>query len=92
MIIVDHNDLNKYAEVLKNVEAPITERVDSLFCLRSFEQIEAVDALIEAFRIERRSDLLLHEICYCLGQMDNSPAHVAKIIEFLEAVVEGDHP
>ena len=46
MIIVDHNDLDQYASVLKDTQAPIAERVDSLFCLRSFEQLEAVDALI----------------------------------------------
>ena len=52
MIIVDHGDLGKYAGVLKNLEAPIAERVDSLFCLRSFKEVAAVDALIEAFGIE----------------------------------------
>ena len=52
MIIVDHSDLDKYATVLKDVNAPIAQRVDSLFCLRSFEQLQAVDALIEAFGIE----------------------------------------
>lgn len=67
MIIVDHNDLDKYASVLKNLEAPIAQRVDSLFCLRSFDELEAVDALIAAFAIEKHSDLLKHEICYCLG-------------------------
>ena len=52
MIIVDHNDVGKYAGVLKDLNAPIAQRVDSLFCLRSFPQIEAVDALIEAFGVE----------------------------------------
>ena len=72
------------------MKAPIAERVDALFCLRSFEQIEAVDALIEAFGVEQHSELLKHEICYCLGQMDNSPDHIAKIQKFLEYIVEGD--
>lgn len=52
MIIVDHSDLDKYARVLQDVSAPIAERVDSLFCLRSFEELKAVDALVEAFAIE----------------------------------------
>lgn len=47
--------------------APIEERVDCLFCLRSFPEIEAVDDLIKAFEIEKKSELLQHEICYCLG-------------------------
>ena len=96
MIIVDHNDLNKYATVLKNLEAPIAQRVDSLFCLRSFDELEAVDALIEAFAIEsssaQSSDLLRHEIAYCLGQMDKTPEHISKIQVFLEGIVEGDYP
>ena len=67
MIFVDHNDMNKYIENLCDEGAPIVERVDSLFCMRSFEQIEAVDGLIKAFYSEKKSELLLHEICYCLG-------------------------
>ena len=67
MIIVDHSDLEKYSTVLKDVDAPIEKRVDSLFCLRSFDELAAVDALIAAFYIEQKSDLLRHEICYCLG-------------------------
>ena len=67
MIIVEQENLGKYAQNLCNTQAPIAERVDSLFCLRSFDKIEAVDALIEAFNIEQHSELLKHEICYCLG-------------------------
>jgi hypothetical protein len=46
MIIVDHNDLSKYTDVICDPEQPIAERVDALFCIRSFPQIEAIDALI----------------------------------------------
>ena len=67
MIIVDHNDMDKYSAVLSDLKAPIAERVDSLFCLRSFSQLEAIDALIAAFEAEPNSELLKHEICYCLG-------------------------
>ena len=58
--------------------------------MRSFDKLEAVDVLIEAFNTEQNSDLLKHEICYCLGQMDKSPEHVTKIQAFLEQIVEGD--
>lgn len=34
----------------------------------------------------------MHEICYCLGQMNNTPAHVTKITEFLEMLIDGDYP
>ena len=88
MIIVDHTDLEKYSGTLKDVNAPIAQRVDSLFCLRSFDDISAVDALVEAFGIEQHSDLLRHEICYCMGQMDKTPEHIQKIQAFLERVIE----
>ena len=91
MILVDHEDLDRYAEVLCDLKAPIAERVDSLFCLRSFKQLEALDVLFKAFEIEKDSELLQHEICYCLGQMDCTDEHVAKIQTFLENIVEGDY-
>jgi hypothetical protein len=46
MIIVDHEDMNKYIDNLCDLQAPIADRVDSLFCLRSFKEIEAIDGLI----------------------------------------------
>ena len=92
MILVDQEDISKYSTTLNDVKAPIAERVDSLFCLKAFEKIDAIDALIEAFYIEKKSDLLRHEICYCLGQMDNSAEHIKKIQAFLETIVEGEYP
>lgn len=92
MIIVDTENMNKYVESLCNLEAPIVERVDSLFCLTAFDEIGAVDGMIQAFHIEKKSELLMHEICYALGQMDKSPEHVAKIISFLEMLLDQEHP
>ena len=59
--------MQKYSSTIQDVEAPIEERVDSLFCLKAFEEIEAVDALIKAFEIEQKSELLNHEIFFVLG-------------------------
>lgn len=73
MIIVDTENIQKYIESLCNVTQSVVQRVDSLFCLKSFEQIEAIDGLIKAFHSEKESELLLHEICYCMGQMNHSP-------------------
>jgi len=72
MIFVDENNMQKYVDNLCDLNAPIAERVDSLFCLRSFKELEAIDGLIKAFHTEKKSELLMHEICYCLGQMNNS--------------------
>jgi len=41
--------------------------------------------------MEPKSDLLRHEICYCLGQMNTSPEHAAKIQPFLEKILSEDH-
>jgi deoxyhypusine monooxygenase len=79
MIIIDHSKVPEYAEKLIDNKRRIPERVSSLFCLRTVASIEAIDALIQAFDNEPVSDLLRHEICYCLGQMDKSPEHVHKI-------------
>jgi len=67
MILVDSENMQQYVETLCDLNAPIAERVDSLFCLRSFKELEAVDGLIKAFHTEKKSELLMHEICYCLG-------------------------
>lgn len=41
-----------------------------MLALRSIGTNEAVEALIMAFEYEVKSDMLKHEICYSLGQMD----------------------
>lgn len=79
MIIIDHAKVPEYATTLQDTAAPIADRVSTLFCLRTVGSIESIDALIKAFYDEARSDLLRHEICYCLGQMDKSPEHIHKI-------------
>ena len=79
MITVDLENLVKYEKILSNPEEPIADRVDSLFCLKAFQEVEAIDSLVRSFHKEPKSELLKHEICYCLGQMNRSEAHVAKI-------------
>lgn len=79
MIIIDHAKVPEYAETLANIEKPIPDRTSALFCLRTVATLESIDALINAFYAEPKSDLLRHEICYCLGQMDKSPEHIEKI-------------
>ena len=66
--------------------------MSDLFCLRTVASLEAVDALIVAFDNEPKSDLLRHEICYCLGQMNESPEHADKIQAFFMRVMTEPHP
>jgi deoxyhypusine monooxygenase len=76
MITVDLEDLKKYESVLSDPSANIADRTDSLFCIKAFKEVEAVDALVRSFHAEPKSELLKHEICYCLGQMDKSEEHI----------------
>ena len=43
--------------------------------------------MIRSFQAEPKSELLKHEICYCLGQMNRSEEHVKRMQPFLEQVV-----
>lgn len=88
MITVDLEDLTKYEATLSDTKAPIADRVDSLFCIKAFQGPEAVDSLIRSFHAEPKSELLKHEICYCLGQMNRSEEHIKRMQPFLEQVVD----
>lgn len=72
MITVDHQNLLEYEKVLSDKDANIADRVDSLFCIKSFQEVEAVQSLIRSFHCEKKSELLRHEICYVLGQMNKT--------------------
>jgi hypothetical protein len=58
MITVDLEDLQKYEATISDTKAPIADRVDSLFCIKAFDDIEAVNALIRSFHQEKNSELL----------------------------------
>lgn len=88
MLTVDFESLKEYEDTLGNPESYMADRVDSLFCIKAFNEVEAIDALIRAFHKEERSQLLKHEMCYVLGQMNKTPQHVEKIQAFLEEVID----
>ena len=67
MIFINEDNLLDYAATLKDFTKPIAERVSALFCLRTLASIPAIHALTQAFELEPSSELLKHEICYCLG-------------------------
>ena len=88
MMIIYHSKEPEYAATLQDITKPITDRISSLFCLRTIATVESVQALIKAFDLEDRSDLIRHEICYCLGQMNKSPEHDKIILEFFERILQ----
>ena len=90
-MIVYHEKEPEYSATLQDINRPITDRISALFCLRTIGSVEACEGLIKAFDLEDRSDLLRHEICYCLGQLNKSPEHVKIILSFFERILKGDY-
>jgi len=88
MIIVSEDNFQDYSKTLKNLDAPIADRTNALFCLRTLCTPECIKTLIDAFRSEPTSDLLRHEICYCLGQMNKDEELTELIFGFLWKLLE----
>lgn len=83
--------MEQLAKTLQDPSVLITKRFRVLFELRGMYTVDAIKTLIEAFRQEPRSDLLKHEICYCLGQMNSNAENTALIEEFFEQVITEPH-
>ncbi len=91
-MIIYHDKAPEYAATLQDISKSIPDRINALFCLRTVATVECVEDLIKAFDLEDRSDLIRHEICYCLGQMNKSPEHVKIILSFFERILKEDYP
>lgn len=59
-------------EYLKNPKNPLKARFRALFVLKNISTPEAVDLIGDCFTDD--SDLLKHELAYCLGQMQHVEA------------------
>lgn len=46
MIIIHNEKEPEYAATLRDLKAPVAERVNALFCLRTISSLTSVDALI----------------------------------------------
>lgn len=88
MVVID---LAEATAIIQDPGIDITKRFRALFEIRGMYTAEAINALIGAFRIEKDSDLLKHEICYCLGQMNSNEENTALITEFFEKVITEEH-
>ena len=65
-------DIKKVGAVLNDTSIALSKRFRALFMLRNAGGDEAVEEIIRCFVDE--SDLLNHELAYCLGQMGNKAA------------------
>ena len=80
-IIEGPMDIQRIKVLLLDQERPLKERFRALFTLKNLKGPDAVDAICECF--SDPSDLLKHEVAFCLGQMQDKRA-VPKLLEVLE--------
>ena len=88
--IDDIKDLNTLKNLILNDKNNIRIRMEILFQLRSFGNLESIKILEEALINEKTSDLLRHEVCYCLGQMTQNEENKNEIMNFLNKEVFAD--
>uniref|UniRef100_A0A5S6QQK4 Deoxyhypusine hydroxylase n=1 Tax=Trichuris muris TaxID=70415 RepID=A0A5S6QQK4_TRIMR len=62
-------DVRNAGEQLLNRSLPLSARFRALFLLRNINGRDSIDWIVKAF--SDSSDLLKHELAYCLGQMNN---------------------
>jgi len=75
-------DVKTVGDVLNDVNTPLSKRFRALFMLRNAGGDDAVKEITRCFVDE--SDLLNHELAYCLGQMGNKTA-LPKLTEILSS-------
>lgn len=78
--MIGEEQLQKVGAVLKNTSAPMKARYRALFTLRNIGGTSAIDTIASTFNDE--SNLLKHELAYCLGQMQEKYA-----LDILRSVV-----
>merc|ERR1739847_209281 len=59
-------------QILNNTERPLKERFRALFTLKNIGGQEAINEISKSF--QDKSELLKHEVAYCLGQMGDKNA------------------
>jgi len=74
-------DVHATGDILNNTKRPLSERFRALFMLKNAGNDDAVREIARCF--VDVSDLLNHELAYCLGQMRNQTA-IPKLTEILE--------
>lgn len=77
--------IENVGRILNDSSRPMKERFRALFTLKNIKGELAIKLIEQAFSDE--SDLLKHELAYCLGQMQD-PAAIPVLIKVLENVNE----
>jgi deoxyhypusine monooxygenase len=84
---IDQSKIEKIGDVLNNADRPLKERFRALFTLKNIGGPTAIDCIKRCFADP--SELLKHELAYCLGQMQDDLA-----IPILEGILrnKSEHP
>ena len=70
--MVSNKEIQNVGSVLNNADRPLKERFRALFTLKGLGGPEAISEMSKAFNDS--SELLKHEVAYCLGQMGDPQA------------------
>ena len=70
--MVSKKEIEKIGVILNDTSKPLKERFRALFTLKNIGGEEVIDELSKTF--DDKSELLKHEVAYCLGQMGDSKA------------------
>ena len=70
--MVTSTEVKNIGQILNNSDRPLKERFRALFTLKNIGGQEAIDEISKSF--QDKSELLKHEVAYCLGQMGDKNA------------------
>jgi len=70
--MVSGTEVQNIGQILNNIERPLKERFRALFTLKNIGGDEAIKEISKSF--QDKSELLKHEVAYCLGQMGDKNA------------------
>ena len=70
--MVNQGEISRIGLALNDVNRPLKERFRALFTLKNIGGKEAIEEISKAF--QDKSELLKHEVAYCLGQMGDIQA------------------
>ena len=70
--MVNQEEISRIGQILNDVNRPLKERFRALFTLKNLGSHAAIEEIAKAF--QDKSELLKHEVAYCLGQMGDCHA------------------
>ena len=78
---IDKNQIQSIGNILLDENRPLKERFRALFTLKTLGGQDSIDCIAKGF--SDPSELLKHELAFCLGQMQDTHAipHLEKVLQ-----------